>query len=636
MNISQVRPLVRHHSDPLRKLFLSITVLIASCLAQSTMADDQQLSTTGATRVEAESFTGRSDGWPYKDDCESCSGGARIVFFQNNKWFDVDVNVTKFQNYNVTLTAASENGADIEVEMISDSGAAYLGTITVPATGAWDVYADSIPQTIALPPGVRKLRFTNPTDSGANVDYITFDGDKSPQPFGPNINPLKGFGSSWDRKNEPHASVGFQYIEWGKFEPADDQFDWDYVEETLNRPGSKGRHVILQFVVDWDNHADLIPAPDSYRGPSWLSPEVTDSLVGPAVVDAENAPDRIGRATDYNHPEFLDQAIVAIDTLFNGDETHPGLGNDPRVFIIQVGVLGYFGEWHTYPVEEWAPQPFAKQAIFDAYINNLGGDGLTQVRYPKEDEDILVPQAGLGYTNGSATPTPHGYEFGELVWEDQLWMNGPIGGEWPPAIENEYWHRFFASHEGIFFLWMGGYSTMTPPTFAEIQEQVPGWDANPYGYFMFMHNMMGYNFHANVSSQSTKPDQTKIEVKLTNVGIAPFYKDWLVDLAIIDAQSGKVVDVIEANTDIRSLGPGQSTTIDGLSSKQLDADGEYEIGLRISQPGAVLDKDAGWKLKARNTYVELCGSKKVIPGAWDEKHALRGGWNIVANLKTEN
>ena len=106
------------------------------------------------------------------------------------------------------------------------------------------------------------------------------------------------------------------------------------------------------------------------------------------------------------------------------------------------------------------------------------------------------------------------------------------------------------------------------------------------------------------------------------------------DLAIVDSESLEVVDVIEANTDIRALAPSDSTTIAGSSSKQLDPEREYKIGLRISQPGATQDKAAGWKLKARNTYVELCGADEVIPGAWDEKHALRGGWNVIANLKT--
>ena len=42
----------------------------------------------------------------------------------------------------------------------------------------------------------------------------------------------------------------FQYIKWKDFEPTNGNFNYDYIEEVINRPGSSGRHIILGF-TDW-------------------------------------------------------------------------------------------------------------------------------------------------------------------------------------------------------------------------------------------------------------------------------------------------------------------------------------------------------------------------------------------------
>ena len=46
--------------------------------------------------------------------------------------------------------------------------------------------------------------------------------------------------------------------------------------------------------------------------------------------------------TDFNDPNFIKEAIQAIEQLINYYD------NDPRIYSLQIGVLGYWGEWHTY------------------------------------------------------------------------------------------------------------------------------------------------------------------------------------------------------------------------------------------------------------------------------------------------
>ncbi len=432
---------------------------------------------------------------------------------------------------------------------------------------------------------------------------------------GPDINPLKGFNSGWWRGDDHHSSVGFQYIEWGVLEPEDDQWDWAAVEEVLDRAGTDGRHLILQFVVDWDWRT---PVDANYLGPDWL----LDAVGERRGFDPHN-PDREMRATNYDHPAFVAEATEAIEKLTEY------FGDDERNFVLQTGVLGFWGEWHTFPREDWAPSEETQEAILDAYLTNIGEDGLTQVRYPKEA--INVPQSRMGYTNGFATLTEHGIEpFGEYIEEHELWRNGPVGGEWPPNInEQQIYEDFFVGDEGLNFLNQGHYSTMLPPEAKDIAKFIPGYEFDEV--FMNMHRQMGYSFQADtVRHLVTDTGQTQIEVDLSNTGIAPFYKDWDVQLAVLDGETDELVELVEVDTDLRTLQPGESTTLKASGNVALDDAREYKIGLRLLQPGADQSKDEVWDLSSRNTYIVLANEIEVVDGIWAaETHQLHGGWNIL-------
>ena len=56
-----------------------------------------------------------------------------------------------------------------------------------------------------------------------------------PKNDGPYKNPLKGWNTGW-WKDYDYASVGFQYIKWKTFEPTNGNFNYDYIEEVINRP----------------------------------------------------------------------------------------------------------------------------------------------------------------------------------------------------------------------------------------------------------------------------------------------------------------------------------------------------------------------------------------------------------------
>ncbi|WP_186775371.1 carbohydrate-binding protein [Rubripirellula tenax] len=613
---------------------LVVAAFLAGGTVQDASAETHQVRDRGTTLVEAESYLAVSEVPPKIEPSERCSGNSNLEYFWANSWFELEIETPRMLNYRMSLRAASDKGTQIEVQRVDGAGKAIsLATIDVPGSGSYTDYQTTRDVAVSLPSGLHRLRFEN-VSQGVNVDYITFsagaiDDIVTVNPVatdGPDINPLKGFNTGWWR-NENYASVGFQYIEWGKLEPQDDLFDWDYVEkEVLAREGTRGRHMILQFVVDWDYRE---PVDSNYLGPAWLR-EMVGEVSG--IADPKDSKSRQMRATPYNDPVFIEEAIEAIGALCDHYK------DDPRTFVIQVGVLGFWGEWHTFPREDWSPTASTKQVILNTYLNDIGKDGLTQVRYP--DDPICFPRKGMGYTNGTATLSDHGYEFGDAIERRKLWKNGPVGGEWPPNVELNLWERFFQTDEGERFIRTARYSTLLPPEPKEIAEKLPSW--NQDRQFMKMHRLMGYNFQATAVRHLVSADDSglaHIEVDLHNTGIAPFYKKWSVQLAVLNAKTLNVVGLVETDTDLRLMGPGDSITLAGSCIATLDPREEYQIGLRILQTDADEFKASPWKLDARNVYVVLANDVKVMDGQWKESETpqegwkLQGGWNMLGEIE---
>jgi hypothetical protein len=409
---------------------------------------------------------------------------------------------------------------------------------------------------------------------------------------GPEKNPLKGWNSGW-WNDDSRASVGFQYLPWKDIEPQKDVFDWDAVEAILDRPGSSQRHLIIRFYCDWRERTDA---------PDWLYDDVALRQNGTEL------------ATDYDDPDFIAQAIEVIQALANRYD------DDPRIFCVELGVIGYWGEWHNYPQNEWWASTSTQQAIIDGYTNAFGRAQL-QGRYPWTTVTATTP--GIGYHNDYFSPTQHSDDFDDEIFARQLWTQGPIGGEEPPGINIDY-YEMYVNGTGMQMVERGHYSTMQPAAW---------YYADPeFGDgFMAMHKKMGYNYRLDeiryTLAVTTSGDMT-VEVSGTNQGVAPMYMDWDVQLALL--QNNSVVQLIPVDVDIRTWMPDQAFSINTTVPVEVSA-GTYDLGLRIMQPGADLAKPrAGlWKLDARNVYIEFANDLPVLGASWDVQRALQGGWTIL-------
>ena len=156
---------------------------------------------------------------------------------------------------------------------------------------------------------------------------------------------------------------------------------------------------------------------------------------------------------------------------------------------------------------------------------------------------------------------------------------------------------------------------------------------------MEMHRRMGYNYQINQATfpvSSNTSDLFLFRLSLANIGVAPFYFNWDVQVALLN-RANDIVAMSTVGYDTRDLQPRQTVELTAeLNLSQINPD-EYAVALRVVQPGAdrekpTLQKDLWRKLDARNTYIEFANDIDVIVGEWNDSTELKGGWSILGSV----
>ncbi|WP_378173076.1 DUF4832 domain-containing protein [Aquimarina sp. SS2-1] len=435
-----------------------------------------------------------------------------------------------------------------------------------------------------------------------------------PKTDGPDKNPLKGWNSGWWDSYDI-ASVGFQYLKWKDFEPTNDNFNYDAVEDVINRPGSKGRHVILRLYADWFGSEQTSDA-----GPAWLYNDI-------GVARLQYGGKYI---TDYNDSNYISQAIEAITALATR------YNDDPRIYAIQLGILGYWGEWHTFSYDDpnFDISETAKTEIINTYKSNFSNKQLMG-RYPWREP--LSSTSSIGFHNDFFVPNNgHSDEFDDAIELGNKWRQGPVGGEVPPINDSDgFMTALYETSTGMNMIETGHYSTMKVGSDERPCANDP--NGSRCSGFLAMHRKMGYNFQiesALFSETLNNTDNLAIDITISNIGVAPMYYNWDLQFALID-QNNQSAQVFDVAYDLTSILDDTGQTIT-LSSPLTVSTGDYRLAVRLIQPDADMAKNEPWGLDARNTYILFSNEMTVIDGQWDANNALIGGWSILGDITVQD
>lgn len=395
-------------------------------------------------------------------------------------------------------------------------------------------------------------------------------------------NPLKGLVpyQADVRKRFPH-SLEFNYLPYSAIVKGYEQFDWQPLEQMLDDIASRGHQTVVRIFLEYPGKKEVIP--------QFL---IEDGLKVHRYINTNTAPlpPTEVETPDYENANLrrsLKNFILAFGKKYDGDA---------RLGFITAGLLGTWGEWHTYPKDELFASKTVQNEVMDAYEAAFK---LTPVllRYPagEKSDQFKANNAhrNFGYHDDSfAWATLHtGKQDDSWFYMTALkaagpqaeakWKTCPIGGE----IRPEAWGKVFDSNskskkiqnfrqcvDETHVTWL-----MDSGMFEKQQSEARIANAKSEV------GRMGYEFHASSYSVNHTNNTLDVRLEVENRGVAPFYYNWQVEWGILSGN--KVLKNFPASVKLRDQLPSEKTQVwsDSLDLSQTSS-GKYTIAIRIVNP----------------------------------------------------
>lgn len=393
-------------------------------------------------------------------------------------------------------------------------------------------------------------------------------------------NPLKGlvpYSGDW-KGIFPH-SMEFNYLPLSALVPVADTYDWKPLEKLLDECAGRGHQTVFRVYVEYPGKSDGVPA--------FL---LRDGLKVFKYRDETSKPPEDNTTPDYADARLrkvLTRFVAAFGKKYDGD---------PRIGFLTAGLLGQWGEWHTYPREDLFASRAVQTEVMDAYEAAFK---ITPVllRYP----------AGAKHESMAANDArPFGYHDDSFAWatldtgraDDSWfylsllkaagpaalakWKTHPIGGE----VRPEVWGKIFDAKPGVkgaqdfrrcvqethatWLMETGMFETKADPVRRKRAEDEVC--------------RLGYDFHAvAVTLGRVAGGKLPVAVELENRGVAPFYAAWPVEYGLI--AGGKVVKSFPGTGKLTGLLPGDKPRVwtDALDLTGVAA-GPYRVAVRVPNP----------------------------------------------------
>lgn len=350
-------------------------------------------------------------------------------------------------------------------------------------------------------------------------------------------NPLKGFR---DYKKEGYGLLERKYIKWSEIEVSADDTVERIIAHTTKITQTHGKRfeelnikLVPRVYLDWDG------SPGKQHWPADL------------------------HTFDYDSPAFQERLRRLIAKLGQAWD------NDPRIFAVQMGLIGYWGEHHT-PAPTAGQRRLLVEAFQKAFKNK-------PVLVRHNDAEFMQAGFGIYYdTFANLSREPPAGPKDQFPWQAmnvyrELWKRAPVEGEveynWQQQRESskpeatfgrtpdetmkkpayrrymmDKIRRYHTSYLG----WITNYDDSNPEVLAGAAEL-----QKAFGY-RFVLETAGYPLVAAPGKELT------VKLAVRNTGSAPFYLDWPVAVGLLDPATKKPVwSAPLSGMDIRMWLPGE-------------------------------------------------------------------------------
>lgn len=401
-------------------------------------------------------------------------------------------------------------------------------------------------------------------------------------------NPLKGFR---DYKANGYGLLKRQYIRWNEIElGADDSVD-RIIAHTKKITEWKGRRfedlnvkLVPRVYLDWNG------TPGKQHWPADL------------------------HTFDYDSPAFQDRLRSLVKKLGQAwDE-------DPRIFAVQMGLIGHFGEHHN-PAPTASQRRLLAETFKTAFKNK-------PVLVRHTDPEFMESGFGIYYdTFANISREPPTGPRDQFPWQAthvfrEIWKQAPIEGEveynWQKERESARPEETFGRNPN---------ETLTTPAYRRYMiDKIRRYHASYLGWIdnyeetqsdvvagaAELQKAFGYRFvldSASYPAAVQAGDSLSVRLNVRNTGSAPFYLDWPVAVALLDPATKKPVwSAPLQGVDIRKWQPGSdwdsgsfsygNPAISHHSEGQATLPKEIKTGTYIVAL-AILDRQGGMMPSAR-------------------------------------
>ena len=410
------------------------------------------------------------------------------------------------------------------------------------------------------------------SDAVYRSSILTFTPERSDAVL---LSPGMGLAPWADSEETPMMNTTLVYAElkWSDWEPEDDVFDVDYVNEHFNLEFYRedGRQVVFRFICDEPSEVPHIDIPQ------WLYDKTGDG----DLYDIEYGK---GYSPNYENELFIAEHAEAVARL------GAAFGGDDFFAYVELGSLGHWGEWHI--DYEAGLKPMPAFAVREQYLRPYLAafpNARFLLRYPLTDAE----QYKLGLYNdltGDYDETLYWLnQMSESEWEQtglieqadcsENWKTQPIGGEFAQTHDNDYFMRdgFDVTLEAIR---MSHQSFIGPKVIIDENDTI-------YAYQMEeILKTLGYRYRVDsVRMDFAGKETLGITCSVVNDGIAPIYSDYGLRLDIFDAEGTLVWTSTETELDLRNVLPEKAGTFTVTADKE-EFDDDMEYTLTVSAENA--------------------------------------------------
>ncbi|ROO86973.1 uncharacterized protein DUF4832 [Actinocorallia herbida] len=387
----------------------------------------------------------------------------------------------------------------------------------------------------------------------------------------PDTNPLEGFiPYSGSYSTFPHSMEWF-YLPLDAVMTGPGAFDWTALEDQLDAIAARGHQAAFRFYLDYPGKPSGVP---QYLLDAGLTTHPYD--------DFGNNGQSV--SPDYDDPRLvaaLDEFIAALGAAYDGD---------PRVGFVQLGLLGFWGEWHTWPhngdpgTENWFASQAEQVRILDAYDAAFDETRL-MVRYPSTDNaahDIGYHDDSFAYSTLPGT----GWHFMDLMRQagtTEKWKDVPVAGELRPELQgclfdlpmdctsdgdNNFADGVAQTHAS----WLLNHYAFTP-----------GYTGAAYDNALAAAKSLGYRLRVSAMRTGESRRGLTVSIRMRDDGVAPFSYDWPLQLAAV-GRDGRVAKTWTTSWKLTGVQPGAPVEFSAALPDSGLRKGEYTLVLRAANP----------------------------------------------------